>query len=515
MIKQISTTTKLDRFLQRVRDRDAPSAALRALIKFGEESEKSAQAFRYRIADCGDLAERLVRLLKTPSLFPTSVIGKIEEAFENVEMSTLHRLSVGVELLREMPGRLDSASQQTVLRAALIRAVTAAEFEPVAKCDALAVALLPANGALLLARELGPVYLSFLQQTIVEHGAWCELEQQVLEFDHRSATWQLLPYWGVPAAMLGPWEKTKDFDADRSQPIVEDADSQSLAKAIYLADLLSEALIFERIDQFAFFLTAWQKHGGTTLEHLEQTISDLSGKVIALAEALQIPFDARPALHDVYIRLKEQAGEQNSATSCDVEQLLMETRSLTAIARAPQRTVPGRSLLMAAMPEPIQAPIYAPSDIVKRLDFAITDCRQSRSALSLILLEAHGDFEHASEQLANTPNSFVGRLNSALRDLAGNQNKILALAARRWAIPLRGLDKQAAVDAAKRLLSDLHAWSRNIDEDDRPAYNISIGIASLTLPPKNFPPQELYDAAQRCLNAARSAGTNAVKSIDL
>ena len=44
---------------------------------------------------------------------------------------------------------------------------------------------------------------------------------------------------------------------------------------------------------------------------------------------------------------------------------------------------------------------------------------------------------------------------------------------------------------------------------------VSIGVASVALPPKNFPAAELIRAAERCLNGARLSGGNAVKSLEI
>jgi hypothetical protein len=44
---------------------------------------------------------------------------------------------------------------------------------------------------------------------------------------------------------------------------------------------------------------------------------------------------------------------------------------------------------------------------------------------------------------------------------------------------------------------------------------VSAGVASVTLPPKNFPPLDLVAAAQRCLAAAQSSGTSVVKSLEI
>ena len=40
-------------------------------------------------------------------------------------------------------------------------------------------------------------------------------------------------------------------------------------------------------------------------------------------------------------------------------------------------------------------------------------------------------------------------------------------------------------------------------------------LATVSLPPKNFPARELIDRADRCLYAARAAGGDCVKSIEI
>jgi hypothetical protein len=48
-----------------------------------------------------------------------------------------------------------------------------------------------------------------------------------------------------------------------------------------------------------------------------------------------------------------------------------------------------------------------------------------------------------------------------------------------------------------------------------PSLSISMGLASLDVPPKNFPAQELISAASRCLSGAHLAGGDTLKSIEL
>jgi hypothetical protein len=42
---------------------------------------------------------------------------------------------------------------------------------------------------------------------------------------------------------------------------------------------------------------------------------------------------------------------------------------------------------------------------------------------------------------------------------------------------------------------------------------LSAGLATLEFPPRNFPPRQLIDAAQRCLDGAQLSGGDTLKSI--
>jgi len=45
--------------------------------------------------------------------------------------------------------------------------------------------------------------------------------------------------------------------------------------------------------------------------------------------------------------------------------------------------------------------------------------------------------------------------------------------------------------------------------------SIHVGAATVTLPPKNFPAQDLLESADRCLYGSRTSGGNVMKSIEI
>jgi PleD family two-component response regulator len=47
------------------------------------------------------------------------------------------------------------------------------------------------------------------------------------------------------------------------------------------------------------------------------------------------------------------------------------------------------------------------------------------------------------------------------------------------------------------------------------ALKLDIGVATVAQPPKNFPPRDLLDGADRCLYASHASGGGVVKSIEI
>jgi hypothetical protein len=45
--------------------------------------------------------------------------------------------------------------------------------------------------------------------------------------------------------------------------------------------------------------------------------------------------------------------------------------------------------------------------------------------------------------------------------------------------------------------------------------NLDVGVATVAQPPKNFPPRDLLEGADRCLYASHASGSGVVKSIEI
>jgi GGDEF domain-containing protein len=86
----------------------------------------------------------------------------------------------------------------------------------------------------------------------------------------------------------------------------------------------------------------------------------------------------------------------------------------------------------------------------------------------------------------------------------------------RTAAILSNCERRAALAVAQNVISGLaqHGNSSVATSDEAPT-NVSIGVATASVVPRNFDPMRLVERAERCLSAARACGISTVKSIEV
>ena len=100
----------------------------------------------------------------------------------------------------------------------------------------------------------------------------------------------------------------------------------------------------------------------------------------------------------------------------------------------------------------------------------------------------------------------------ALQAAIGSEGSLLALSPCRLAILLEGYDRQQGVELARQLQRGLNYWSL---ERGHSTLTLSIGLATVSLPSKNFRPGDLTEAAERRLQGVLCSNGDGVKSIDI
>jgi GGDEF domain-containing protein len=156
------------------------------------------------------------------------------------------------------------------------------------------------------------------------------------------------------------------------------------------------------------------------------------------------------------------------------------------------------------------------SSLMTRLGTVIASCRQSRLPMSLVLVQLD-DFENLTARYGQRP---VAKLVQDIRSLIHDASEaydnvaIEAVSACRLSLILTDADRQQAIAVARQVLDGVRNWSDATPPGSRPL-SVSIGLASLSMPPRNFQAADLLQAAERCLNGAGLSGGNSVKSIEI
>ena len=84
-----------------------------------------------------------------------------------------------------------------------------------------------------------------------------------------------------------------------------------------------------------------------------------------------------------------------------------------------------------------------------------------------------------------------------------------------FALILPDCDRRQAVELGNQLVARVRRLANREKSEAEPALSIHVGAATVTLPPKNFPAQDLIESADRCLYGSRASGGNVMKSIEI
>ena len=84
-----------------------------------------------------------------------------------------------------------------------------------------------------------------------------------------------------------------------------------------------------------------------------------------------------------------------------------------------------------------------------------------------------------------------------------------------YAVMVSDCERRAAVELGEELLHSMRRVTPEAAAGGHRAVSISVGLATVSLPPKNFPADDLLSSAARCLYGSHASGGNVVKSIEI
>jgi len=162
----------------------------------------------------------------------------------------------------------------------------------------------------------------------------------------------------------------------------------------------------------------------------------------------------------------------------------------------------------------VLTPASAEPGLAGRVAAATNRCRLARGPLSLALV-AVDQYPQLLLQLG--PGGTADLLHWLQIDLSGwsgQRTGATQVGEATFALLWENCPRSDAVETVRQVLQQVKTWRMPGSIGQEIDISLSAGVATLALPPKNFPPQQLIDAVQRCLSGVQLSGGGAVKSIE-
>jgi len=530
-----------------------PAVAVKVL-ELTANPQVDTHALKEAIENDPALTAKLLRVVNS-SLFGLSrEVSDLNQALALLGTKPLKLLVLGFSLpsglLANVAGEiLGRYWQHTLTKAVAAREISETVFNTPGD-DAFIAGLLQDLGELLLVQELGRPYLEFIEKVAAGGKDLLALEAESMGFDHTALSARLMAQWGLPETLVG----AVDRQAISHEPSAVHGNQLELPQVLYLAELLAQLLVGERSGVLADLLEAGRRYANLSEAQLETLVGNLEAKVPQLAEVLSLELpdglDYRDVLVRAHVQLAEVAADAAGEMLCggekvtagnEDENLLNELRALgDVLAQVSRRSAedvipaepadpdtaaaPGSPATIAAVDlhdsaddplahfTPVAATATATSPrLLSRLAVAVAACHHSRCALSMLLAE----LDHTDDLLRALGMENYGKLKRFLKTACENLDHRCAICMgygeAGFALILPDCERSAAV----RLGNDLIRRAGEAGPVGNHRVSISVGVAAVAPPPKNFRGEDLLGKAERCLYGSHVSGGGVVKSIEI
>ncbi|MGC3966143.1 MAG: HDOD domain-containing protein [Pirellulales bacterium] len=564
----------LDDFASRARELYSLPAVAMEVLSLADESQADAARLKRTISRDPALSAKLLRVVNS-SLFGVSrQISDLGQAVNLVGVKALKLLVLGFSL----PERMFTSKNGDVLRhywtRTLTRAVACREFAATVGHrhaeEAFIAGLLGDLGVLVFIQEGGDRYVAMYRRAQDGDPPLAVAERRYYGFNHVDLTARLLVDWKLPLVLCETVREglgIRESDDERKP-------AAGAAAVLRLADLLSAIVVDERTDLWPQLLDEAGPFATLRAEKLAELAERVQEHVRGLAELLDVELVGEHsyrevvdrahqrligASEDVIQELLRKGRQTDERAVAELEHELLDgLDDLRHDARrtaggtkptAPDSTSDGddgarrsqnqNSIRKAladraavrrdkpAQPEIEESPqpaarkerrsAAAPhvpdaAGLLGRLDEAITVCRQARTPLSLVLVEIDR-FRTSAEKFGPVWSAYtMDLLKESLDAVDWPMHRFVREAEERWAVVLPGVDRPRALQLVQEVIRQ---YREICPVDDAGATTLSFGTATVNMPPRDFPAEELTTAAGRCLYAAQAAAGDTSKSIEM
>lgn len=517
-----------------------PAVAMEVLRLTGEP-RVDAPALKQCIERDPALTARILRVVNSSLFGLSQPVSDLNQALALLGTRPLKMLVLGFSLPKELFSGLEADLLARYWRHTLVKAVAARELTERLWSkpgdEAFTAGLVQDIGQLAMIQDLGEPYRMFLHHAQVRGGSVIDRELEALGFDHCVLSARLLAHWGLPADLCAAIA----VPPQEEQILALSPGEQFLPKVLHMAELFAQLVEQPFSSALQELLTVGKSYGKLNFDKVKQIIGVLQGKVEELAELLVLTLpkqeDYVGLLLAAHARLSDMTlvATAESAGSTTEEELLEAATQLreevqhlsSAPRRVERRQSPKAKRTSATATGPVvrtdgqskgatASPphVSEESSLATRVGAAINRCRQARQPLSVALAE----IDHYQDLLLQISpagaSEVMHRLTAAVQQWAGRGTLVAEVADGVLALIWENCPRTEATSIAREMLRQAKRWTIPLLAREQIELSLSIGLATLNLPPKNYPPDQLVAAAERCLSGAQLSGGNTLKSIE-
>ena len=528
-----------------------PAVAVEVL-RLTRNPQVDARALKECIENDPALTTKILRVVNSSLFGLSGEVSDLNQALALLGTKPLKLLVLGFSLPDALFADVNGETlahywRHTVTKAVAARLISETLWDTNGD-EAFIAGLLEDLGVLILIGALGAPYTDVLQKTNQRGGDLATAEQGALGFEHTRLTSRLLKTWGLPQLLVD----VVGAGAGRLPIESLDESRQTLAKILCLAELLTRWVTTEQSDALVDFVRLGKQYRQVTMEQIQELVADLQQRTPQLAEVLSLQLSEGQDYRDVLAAAHTQLAEVAEEAAPDIiradrarnasavqDDLLEEAKALSgALAKfvsspppdTAQNQSPGQSKAeenqhTSATSSQSRAADYADGQIdlgrmegdpqlEGRLTAAVTQCRQARASLSLVLVDldnfaniTFGCGEQTAAELVDTLRETCGAVEHPLTECMMYREA-------QFALVLPDCDRDQAVQLTDHLVKTVQRLGEQRASGGI-KMTVSAGVATVSMPPKNFPAQDLIDRAERCLYAAQTSGGNCLKSIEI
>ncbi len=544
-----NTVSVLDRLASRATQLYSLPAVAMKVLELTGNPHVDTHALKKCIENDPALTGRILRVVNS-SLFGLSrEVSDLNQALTLLGIKPLKMLVLGFSLPPALFARVEGNVLQQYWRHALTKAVAGREISEslwqIPGDDAFVAGLLQDLGELLLIQEIGEPYCRLLRKVDEGHFDLAAIEAETMGFDHTALSARILAGWHLPAMLTeavawGEGLRPSDGAAAGRSP---------LQQILHLSELLARFLADGRPEALAELLIIGRHYREFSDAQLEQLVETLEDKVLHLADVLSLDLPEGMNYSDVLLHAHRQLaavaesvaegmveGREGRSPAAEEQRLLDELDDLTD-AVACYRTAPAVAAAApaaapaAASAGPAAGAARSPaaagrsgrdghdggheSELIAHLAAAGRACRNSRCPLSLLLLRLEPPADEHFVPGSAGYEVLLRELERACRGLDHYCAICRPSAPGGFALILPDCERRQAVEYGNYLTDQLRCRMRESQWAGRaPEVILSVGAATIAVPPPNFFPADMVEAASRCVYASRSSG-GVVKSIEI